>query len=165
MGKSTMNGHFQQLFWHNQRVDHGLMDVWGCDGGSAGSSLGSSTWWRNSKRILWAPLRQWCLQWQSAALGDGRTCLRPSLRVDLLWICQREVIMPSLSLCLYCFVYTYMYIYNLYYMDAYHNMCNYIVYSVCMYSVYRKCSIYTCNIIYYNYYSIIYIIHELCMCM
>ena len=74
----------------------------------------------------------------------------------------------SLSLCVYIVlcILTCIYIYNLYYMDAYHNMCNYIVYSVCMYSVYRKCSIYTCNIIYYNYYSIIYIyiIHELCIC-
>ena len=72
----------------------------------------------------------------------------------------------SLSVFILFCVYLHVYIYNLYYMDAYHNMCNYIVYSVCMYSVYRKCSIYTCNIIYYNYYSIIYILYMnyVCVC-
>ena len=98
----------------SSNIDHGLMDVWGWLWRLWWLWwLGSSTWWRNSKRILWAPLRQWCLQWQSAALGDGRTCLRPSLRADLLDMPQRSdyahSLSLSLSLRLYCFVYNYIY--------------------------------------------------------
>ena len=100
--------------------------------------------------------------WATAVLVWGPAC------ASIFYGYARGKWLCPLSLCVYIVlcILTCIYIYNSYYMDAYHNMCNYIVYSVCMYSVYRKCSIYTCNIIYYNYYSIIYILYMnyVCVC-